>query len=45
VTHGKFGAGQVINVKNLSDDQDVTVKFQDGQIRTFSANFAGLRKR
>jgi DNA helicase-2/ATP-dependent DNA helicase PcrA len=46
VMHGKFGPGQVINVKNLSDDQDVTVKFQnDGQIRTFSANFAGLRKR
>ena len=45
VAHDKFGAGQVINVKNLGDDQDVTVKFQDGQIRTLSANMSRLRKR
>ncbi len=45
VGHQKFGAGQVINVKNLGDDQDVTIKFQDGQIRTLSANFARLQKR
>ncbi|MGN6675857.1 MAG: ATP-dependent helicase [Thermomicrobiales bacterium] len=45
VLHAKFGQGQVINIKNLSDDQDVTVKFQDGVIRTLSANFAQLRKR
>lgn len=45
VLHDRFGQGQVINVKNLSDDQDVTIKFQDGQIKTMSANFARLRKR
>jgi len=45
VLHAKFGQGQVINIKNLSDDQDVTVKFQDGVVRTLSANFARLQKR
>jgi len=45
VLHAKFGQGQVINVKNLSDDQDVTIKFQDGVVRTLSANFARLQKR
>jgi hypothetical protein len=45
VLHARFGQGQVINVKNLSDDQDVTVKFQDGVVRTLSANFAKLQKR
>lgn len=45
VLHGRFGQGQVINVKNLSDDQDVTIKFQDGVIRTLSANFARLQRR
>jgi DNA helicase-2/ATP-dependent DNA helicase PcrA len=45
VLHAKFGQGQVINIKNLADDQDVTVKFQDGVVRTLSANFARLQKR
>jgi DNA helicase-2/ATP-dependent DNA helicase PcrA len=45
VLHAKFGQGQVINIKNLSDDQDVTIKFQDGVVRTLSANFARLQKR
>ncbi len=45
VLHSRFGQGQVINIKNLSDDQDVTVKFQDGVVRTLSANFAKLQKR
>ncbi len=45
VLHAKFGQGQVINTKNLADDQDVTVKFQDGVVRTLSANFARLQKR
>lgn len=45
VLHAKFGQGQVINVKNLADDQDVTVKFQDGVVRTLSANFARLQRR
>ncbi|CAA9581756.1 MAG: ATP-dependent DNA helicase UvrD/PcrA [uncultured Thermomicrobiales bacterium] len=45
VLHARFGQGQVINVKNLADDQDVTVKFQDGVVRTLSANFAKLQKR
>ena len=44
-TLAKFGQGQVINVKNLSDDQDVTIKVQDGVVRTLSANFARLQKR
>ncbi len=45
VLHEKFGQGQVINVKNQGDDQDVTIKFGDGQIKTLSANFARLRRR
>ena len=45
VSHEKFGAGQVVNVKNLSDDQDVTIKFADGQIKTLSANFARIQRR
>jgi DNA helicase II / ATP-dependent DNA helicase PcrA len=45
VLHAKFGQGQVVNVKNLSDDQDVTIKFGDGVVRTLSANFARLQKR
>jgi len=45
VIHAKFGQGQVINIKNLADDQDVTVKFQDGVVRTLSANFARLQRR
>jgi DNA helicase-2/ATP-dependent DNA helicase PcrA len=45
VLHAKFGQGQVVNIKNLSDDQDVTIKFQDGVVRTLSANFARLQKR
>ena len=45
ILHAKFGQGQVINIKNLSDDQDVTIKFQDGVVRTLSANFARLQKR
>jgi DNA helicase-2/ATP-dependent DNA helicase PcrA len=45
VLHARFGQGQVVNTKNLGDDQDVTIKFQDGVIRTLSANFAKLQKR
>ncbi|HEX5504993.1 MAG TPA: UvrD-helicase domain-containing protein [Thermomicrobiales bacterium] len=45
VLHDKFGQGRVVNVKNLSDDQDVTIRFNDGQVRTLSANFARIRKR
>jgi DNA helicase-2/ATP-dependent DNA helicase PcrA len=45
VLHARFGQGQVINTKNLGDDQDVTIKFQDGVVRTLSANFAKLQKR
>lgn len=45
IVHGKFGLGQVIGTKNLSDDQDVTIRFQDGVVRTLSANFARLQRR
>ncbi len=45
VLHQRFGQGQVINTKNLTDDQDVTVKFQDGVVRTLSANMSNLQKR
>lgn len=44
IVHSKFGRGRVIATKNLSDDQDVTIEFQDGVVRTLSANFAALRR-
>jgi hypothetical protein len=46
VSHSIFGTGVVLNAKALhGGDSDVTVRFEDGQVRTLSAQLARLEVR
>jgi len=44
VHHARFGDGVVVTSKLTRDDEEVTVAFRDGGLRTMLASFANLEQ-